>query len=525
MQALAGEEANKESKEVKELKELRRRARAGGGSERIDRQHKAGKMTARERIEALVDPGSFVELDAFLTHQSNAFGMDKTKIPGDGVVTGYGTVDGKKVYVFAQDFTVFAGSVGKMHASKICKTIDLAAKNGCPVIGMYDSGGARVQEGIDSLAGYAEIFFRISLASGVVPIISMIMGPCAGPAVFFPGLSDFNFMVRGTSQMFVVAPDVIKAVQNVDISIEDLGGAEVHNTKSGSAHFMSDTEADCLRKARRLLTYLPSNNLEGPPQVQPKDSPERIEESLNAAIPEDKVKPVDMHLIIGKVFDDGEFLEVQETYAQNIIVGFARLDGITVGIVANHPSVLAGTLDSHASIKAARFVRFCDAFGIPLVTFVDVPGYLPSVEQETLGMVRNSAKLMFAYCEATVPKITLVLRKAFGGAYCVMASKHIRADINYAWPSAEIAIMAPEQAIDIVYKRELILADDPQSKRDELATEYRRVEANAFVAAEKGYLDDVFEPKETRVKLINALHTLERKRETRPAKKHGNMPL
>jgi len=522
---MPGEEANKERKEVRELRELRRRSKAGGGSERIEKQHKQGKMTARERIEAILDPGSFVELDAFLTHQSNAFGMDKNKILGDGVVIGHGTVDGKQVYVFAQDFTVFAGSVGKMHASKICKAIDLAAKTGCPVIGMYDSGGARVQEGIDSLAGYAEIFFRISLASGVVPVISLVLGPCAGPAVFFPGLSDFTFMVKGTSQMFVVAPDVIKAVQNIDISIEELGGAEVHTSRSGSAHFVTEDEAACLRKAKKLLSYLPSNNLEGGLHVPTKDPPDRTEDALNDAIPEDPIKPLNVHEVIKKVVDEGEFLEVQEDYARNIIVGFARLDGMPVGIVANHPSVLAGTIDSHASIKAARFVRFCDAFNLPIVTLVDVPGYLPNVEQETLGMVRNSAKLMYAYCEATVPKITLVLRKAFGGAYCVMGSKHIGADINLAWPSAEIAIMAPEQAIDIVYKKELILADDPQSKREELAQEYRRTQANPYTAAEKGYIDDVIEPRETRAKLINALHTLERKRETRPAKKHGNMPL
>ncbi len=522
---MAGEEAGKENKELRELRELRRRAKAGGGSERIERQHKQGKMTARERIEVLLDPGSFVELDAFLTHQSSAFGMDRNKIPGDGVVTGYGTVDGKQVYVFAQDFTVFAGSVGKMHALKICKVIDLAAKNGCPVVGMYDSGGARVQEGMDSLAGYAEISFRLTLASGVIPTITLILGPCAGPAVFFPGLSDFTFMVKDTSQLFVVAPDVIKQVQNLDIDIEDLGGAEVHTSKSGSAHFISSDEAECLRKAKKLLTYIPSNNLEGSPRSPSKDAPDRVEDTLNSIVPEDHIKPLDMHAAIRKIIDDGEFLEVQENYAPNMIAGFAKLDGQTVGIVANHPSVLAGTIDSHASIKAARFIRFCDSYNIPIVTFVDVPGYLPSVEQETLGMVRNSSKLMYAYCEATVPKVTLIMRKAFGGAYCVMGSKHIRSDISYAWPSAEIAIMAPEQAIDIVYKKELILADDPTSKREELAAEYRRTQANPFVAAEKGYIDDVIEPRETRPKLINALRTLDRKRETRPAKKHGNMPM
>ncbi|HXZ23768.1 MAG TPA: carboxyl transferase domain-containing protein, partial [Methanomassiliicoccales archaeon] len=372
---------------------------------------------------------------------------------------------------------------------------------------------------------YAEISFRLTLASGVIPVITLILGPCAGPAIYFPGLSDFTFMVKGTSQMFVVAPDVIKQVQNLDIDIEDLGGAEVHTYKSGSAHFLTNDEAECLRKAKKLLTYIPSNNLEGSPRTQPKDTPDRVDETLNTIVPEDRIKPLDMHLAIRKIIDDGEFLEVQENYAPNIIAGFAKLDGQTIGVVANHPSVLAGTIDSHASIKAARFIRFCDSYNIPIVTFVDVPGYLPSVEQETLGMVRNSSKLMYAYCEATVPKVTLIMRKAFGGAYCVMGSKHIRSDISYAWPSAEIAIMAPEQAIDIVYKKELILADDPTSKREELATEYRRTQANPFVAAEKGYIDDVIEPRETRPKLINALRTLDRKRETRPAKKHGNMPL
>lgn len=522
---MGAEDNNKERKDIRELKEHKKKSRVGGGSERIERQHKQGKMTARERIEAILDPGSFVELDALLTHQCFNFGMDRNRIPGDGVVTGYGTIDGRQVYIFAQDFTVFAGSVGKMHAQKICKIIDLAVKNGCPIIGVYDSGGARIQEGVDSLAGYAEIFFRNSLASGVVPQISLVMGPCAGAAVFSPGLTDFTFMVKGTSQMFMVGPDVIKAVQNIDIDYEDLGGASIHTAKSGAAHFLAKDEADCVRKFKKLFSYLPSNNLEGAPHIEPKDTADRVDEALNFAVPEDPIKPLDIMEVIHKVMDDGEFLEVQEDFAKNLIIGFGRLDGSPVGLLANHPSVMAGTLDSLSSIKGARFVRFCDAFSIPIVTIVDVPGYLPSVEQEEEGMIRNSSKLMYAYCEATVPKVTLIVRKAIGAAYCVMASKHIRADMVLAWPSAEIAIMAPEQAIDIVYKKELIMADDPQTKREELAMEYRRLHANPFAAAEKGYIDDVIEPKDTRIKLINSLKILERKREVRPAKKHGNIPL
>jgi propionyl-CoA carboxylase beta chain len=522
---MGAEDNNKERKDIRELKELKKKSRVGGGSERIERQHKQGKMTARERIEAILDPGSFVELDALLTHQCFNFGMERNRIPGDGVVTGYGTIDGRQVYIFAQDFTVFAGSVGKMHAQKICKTMDLAVKNGCPIVGVFDSGGARIQEGVDSLAGYAEIFFRNSLASGVVPQISLVMGPCAGAAVFSPGLTDFTFMVKGTSQMFVVGPDVIKAVQNVEVDYEELGGGTVHASRSGAAHFLAKDEAECVRKLKRLFSYLPSNNLESAPSVLSKDAADRVEEALNNIVPEDPIKPLDMMEVVHKVLDDREFLEVHEDFAKNLIVGFGRMDGSTVGIVANHPSVMAGTLDSLSSVKGARFVRFCDAFNIPIVTIVDVPGYMPSVEEEAEGLIRNSAKLMYAYCEATVPKVTLIVRKAIGGAYCVMASKHIRADLVLAWPSAEIAIMAPEQAIDIVYKKELIMADDPQAKREELAAEYRRSHANPFAAAEKGYIDDVIEPKDTRIKLINALKTMERKRETRPAKKHGNIPL
>ncbi|MDD1746493.1 MAG: hypothetical protein LUQ16_01895 [Methanomassiliicoccales archaeon] len=519
------DEKNGERKDIKELKELKRKSRVGGGSERIERQHKQGKMTARERIEAILDPGSFVELDAFLTHQCHDFGMERVHIPGDGVVTGHGTIEGRQVYLFAQDFTVFAGSVGKMHAMKICKVVDLAVKNGSPVIGIYDSGGARVQEGMDALAGYSEMFFRSAIASGVVPQISMVMGPCAATAVFSPGLADFNFMVKGTSQMFMVGPDVVKLVQNVDVDYEELGGAAVHSMKSGAAHFTSKDEAESIRTLKRLVSYLPSNNLESPPRSQTKDSVDRVEETLNSIVPEDPMKPLDMISVIRKVFDDGEFLEVQEEFARNVIVGFARLDGQPVGLVANHPSVLAGTLDNASSIKAARFVRFCDSFNLPIITLVDVPGYLPSVEEEAGGIVRNASKLMYSYCEATVPKVTLIVRKAIGPAYCVMASKHIRSDITLAWPTAEIAVMSPSTAIDIVYKKELIMADDPQAKREELVAEYNKSHANPFVAAEKGYVDDVIEPKDSRIKLIHALRTLERKREARPAKKHGNMPL
>ncbi len=519
------DEDNRERKDIKELKELRRRSRVGGGSERIERQHKQGKMTARERIEAILDPGSFVELDAFLTHQCHNFGMERNRIPGDGVVTGHGTIDGRSVYIYAQDFTVFAGSVGKMHAMKICKMVDLAIKNGSPVIGIYDSGGARIQEGMDALAGYSEMFFRSAIASGVVPQISMVMGTCAATAVFSPGLADFNFMVKGTSHMFMVGPDVVKLVQNVDVDNETLGGANVHAIKSGAAHFVAKDEAECVRRLKKLMSFLPSNNLESPPRAQTKDSPDRVEETLNSIVPEDPMKPLDMMAVIRRVMDDGDFLEVQEEHARNIIVGFARLDGQPVGVVANHPSVLAGTLDNASSRKAARFVRFCDAFNVPIITMVDVPGYLPSVEEEAGGIVRNASKLMYAYCEATVPKVTLLTRKAIGPSYCVMASKHIRSDITLAWPTAEIAVMSPETAIDIVYKKELIMADDPPAKRDELASEYRKQHANPFVAAEKGYVDDVIEPKETRIKLIHALRTLDRKREARPAKKHGNMPL
>ena len=509
----------------RELREMKRRSRAGGGAEKQDKHHKQGKMTARERIDALLDPGSFVEFDAFVTHQSCHFGMDKHKVPGDGVVTGHGTIDGRQVYVFAQDFTVFAGSVGKMHAQKICKMYDFAVKTGAPIIGIYDSGGARIQEGADSLSGFGEIFFRNALASGVIPQIAMVMGPCAGGAAFSPAMNDFVFMVKGKSHMFVVGPDVIKAVQKEDVTFEELGGAMAHATKSGTAHFVSEDDMDCIKKVKRLVSFLPSNNLDTAPHGVGKDDPERREDSLDTIVPEDPTKGYDMREVIKKIVDNAEFLEVQEHWARNMVIGFAHLDGISIGIVANEPSVYAGTLDNNSSIKAARFVRFCDCYNIPIVTFVDVPGYLPSAEQEYNGLIRNAAKLLYAYCDATTPKVTVITRKAIGGAYCVMASKHIRTDINLAWPSAEIAIVGPEGAINIVYKQELIMADDPQVKRDELISEYRKAYASPFVAAERGYLDDIIEPKETRTRLISALHMLEKKRESRPTKKHGNIPL
>ncbi len=510
---------------VKELREMKKRSKAGGGAERVDMHRKQGKMTARERVDALLDPGSFVELDAFVSHQTYHFGMEKQKMPGDGVVTGRGTIEGRQVFVYAQDFTVFAGSVGRMHAQKICKVIDLAVKTGCPIIGLYDSGGARLQEGVDSLAGYGEVTMRHSLASGLVPQIALVMGPCAGSGAFAPMLCDFVFMVKDKSFMFMVGPDVIKAVQNETVTFEELGGASVHISRSGSAHFVAEDDMDCVKQVRRLLCYLPSNNMEQPPDQAMGDDPERREESLDTIIPQDPVKPYDMKEVIRKVVDKGEFLEVQEQFARNMIIGFARMDGGAVGIVANQPLALAGTLDANSSLKAARFVRFCDAFNVPIVTLVDVPGYLPSVEQENGSLLRDATKLLYAYAEASTPKVTVITRKAIGGAYCIMGSKHLRADINLAWPMAEIAIVGPEGAINIVFKQELIMADDPQEKRDVLISEYRKLYASAFFSSERGYLDDIIEPNNTRMRIIEALDMLDRKREARPARKHGNMPL
>jgi acetyl-CoA carboxylase carboxyltransferase component len=510
---------------VKELREMKKRSRAGGGAERVEAHRMQGKMTARERVDALLDPGSFSELDTFVSHQAYHFGMEKQKVPGDGVVTGRGTIEGRQVFVYAQDFTVFAGSVGRMHAKKICKVIDLAVKTGCPIIALYDSGGARLQEGVDSLAGYGEVMFRHSLASGLIPQIAMVMGPCAGSGVYAPMLSDFVFMVKDKSFMFMVGPDVIKAVQNEIVTFEELGGASVHASRSGSAHFVAEDDLDCIKQVKKLMSYLPSNNLEQPPKRQMGDDPERREDSLDTIIPEDPMKPYDMKEVIRKVVDKGELFEVQEQFARNIITAFARMNGGPIGIVANQPMALAGTLDASSSLKAARFVRFCDSFNIPVVTLVDVPGYLPSVEQENGSLLRDSTKLLYAYAEASVPKITLVTRKAIGGAYCVMGSKALRSDVNLAWPTAEIAIVGPEGAINIVFKQDLIMADDPQEKRDVLISEYRKLYASAFFSAERGYLDDIIEPNNTRMRIIEALEMLDRKREARPAKKHGNMPL
>ncbi|MDE2059669.1 MAG: acyl-CoA carboxylase subunit beta [candidate division NC10 bacterium] len=510
------------------LEELRRRREAalqGGGQERSDRHHQSGKLTARERIDLLVDPGSFTELDAFVTHQCYDFDMDQQRIPGDGVVIGYGTIDGRQVYLFAQDFTVFGGSLGAAHAAKICKVMDLAVKMGAPIIGLSDSGGARIQEGVVSLAGYADIFLRNTLASGVIPQIAAIMGPCAGGAVYSPALMDFVFMVRDTSHMFVTGPDVIKTVLHEEVNFEELGGAMTHNATSGVAHFAVDSEQECLASIRELLSYLPQNNLEDPPRCESRDDPERQEEALNALVPDSPNRPYDMKELIRMVVDDGEFLEIQEYFAQNIVVGFGRLDGQSIGFVANQPAVLAGCLDIGSSVKAARFIRFCDAFNIPIITLEDVPGYLPGTAQEHGGIIKHGAKLLYAYGEATVPKITIIVRKAYGGAYCVMGSKHMRADINFAYPTAEIAVMGPEGAVNILYKRKIAEEIDVASFRAEKVAEFRDKFANPYIAAERGYIDEVIAPKESRPKLIRALRSLRTKRETNPPKKHGNIPL
>ncbi len=510
---------------LEELRARRARIEEGGGPERTARQHASGKLTARERLAELLDPGTFVELDRFVTHRATAFGMDRVEAPADGVVTGYGAVDGRLTYVFSQDFTVLGGSLGEGHAQKICNIMDLALRSGAPVIGLNDSGGARIQEGVAALGGYAEIFLRNTLASGVVPQISAIMGPCAGGAVYSPAITDFTIMVRGTSYMFVTGPQVVKAVTHEDVTLEDLGGAEVHAGKSGVAHFIAESDADCLHLIRRLLGYLPQNNLEAPPRRPCGDDPRRMDAALDSLVPEDPHRPYDMRDVIAHVVDEGEFLEVQQHFAQNLVVGFARLGGRAVGIVAQQPAVLAGVLDINSSVKGARFVRFCDAFNIPLVTFVDVPGFLPGTEQEHGGIIRHGAKLLFAYCEATVPKLAVITRKAYGGAYDVMSSKHIRGDLNLAWPTAEIAVMGPEGAIDIIFRRELEEAPDREAARARLAAEYRAQFANPYVAASRGYVDDIIEPHETRPRLISALEMLAGKRDRNPPKKHGNIPL
>jgi len=512
------------------LEELRRRsaeAEAGGGPERREREHKAGKLTARERIALLLDEGSFEELDKFVTHRCTDFGMEEQRPAGDGFVTGYGRIDGRLVYVFAHDFTVFGGSLSEANAAKVCKIMDLAMRAGAPVIGLNDSGGARIQEGVMSLAGYADIFLRNTLASGVIPQVSAIMGPCAGGAVYSPAITDFIFMTRNTSYMFVTGPDVIKTVTHEEVTKQDLGGAMTHNATSGVAHFIARDDAECLAMIRELMSFLPLNNLEDPPRRVTADPWDRVEIALDHLVPVDPMLPYDIKDAVQAVVDENYLFEVQEHYARNIVVGFARLDGRPVGIVANQPAILAGCLDINASVKGARFVRFCDAFNIPLVTFEDVPGFLPGTQQEFGGIIKHGAKLLFAFAEATVPKLTVITRKAYGGAYCVMASKHIRTDANFAWPTAEIAVMGPEGAVNIVYKRELDRA--PQAERERLRqekiAEFRERFANPYVAAERGYIDAVIEPSQTRAKLITALRALETKRDSNPKKKHGNIPL
>jgi propionyl-CoA carboxylase beta chain len=510
---------------LERLAELNAKAEAGGGQDRIDKQHAQGKLTARERIELLLDPGTFVELDKFRTHRCTDFQMDRQRIPGDGVVTGYGHVEGRQVFVFAQDFTVFGGSLSETYAEKIVKVMDLAMKVGAPVVGLNDSGGARIQEGVASLAGYAEIFLRNTLASGVVPQISAILGPCAGGAVYSPSITDFIIMAKDTSFMFVTGPDVIKAVNHEDVTKDELGGAVAHSSISGVSHFAADDEQNALAIIRQLLSFLPQNNAEDPPRIACDDAPNRRDPRLETIIPSNPNKPYDMREVISAAVDEGNFLEVHRHYAENIVVGFARLSGRPVGIVGNQPLVLAGCLDINASVKAARFVRFCDCFNIPLITFVDVPGFLPGTQQEHGGIIRHGAKLLFAYAEATVPKITVITRKAYGGAYDVMASKHIRADINYAFPGSEIAVMGPDGAVSIIFRDEIAKAIDPVAKKAELVADYRAKFANPFKAAELGYIDEVIRPIDVRPKLIAALEMLKDKRETIPAKKHGNIPL
>jgi acetyl-CoA carboxylase carboxyltransferase component len=510
---------------VQQLRELKAVSHMGGGIDRIEAQHKRGKMTARERIDVLLDKGSFREVDPFVVHRTYDFDLDKQKYLADSVITGWGTIEGRLVYVFSQDFTVFGGSLGEVHAEKICKIMDMAMKNGAPVIGINDSGGARIQEGVVSLGAYADIFLRNTLASGVIPQISAVMGPCAGGAVYSPALTDFIFMVRNSSYMFITGPDVVKTVTHEEVSFEELGGAGVHSEISGVCHLAADTEIDTLYLIRKMLAYLPQNNMEDPPYIATGDDPLRMEESLDTLIPDDPSKPYDIKDVIRLVVDQGQFFEIHEHFAQNIVVGFARLGGHSLGIVANQPGVLAGVLDINSSDKGARFVRFCDAFNIPLLTFVDVPGFLPGTGQEHGGVIRHGAKLLYAYCEATVPKLTVITRKAYGGAYDVMSSKHIRGDINLAWPTAEIAVMGPEGAVNIIFRKELEKAEDPAMRKSELVEEYRTKFANPYVAAERGYIDDVIEPRETRPRLINALEMLSNKRDANPAKKHGCIPL
>jgi propionyl-CoA carboxylase beta chain len=508
-----------------QLEELRRAAVHHASETAVEKQHARGKLTARERIGRLLDPGSFQELDTYVRHRTNEFGMEKNRPWGDAVVTGHGTIDGRRVCVFSQDFTVFGGSLGEVMAEKMCKIMDLAAKIGCPVIGINDSGGARIQEGVVSLGAYGDVFVRNVRSSGVIPQISLIMGPCAGGAVYSPAMTDFILMVKETSHMFITGPDVIRTVTGEEVGFEDLGGAMSHNSKSGVAHFASDDEDQCLQDARYLFSFLPQNNLETPPRVLPSDDPLRMDEALDHVVPDNPNKPYDMRDVVHLIVDDGEFLEVHEHHAQNIICGFSRLDGHTVGVVGNQPRALAGVLDIDASAKAARFVRTCDAFNIPLLTFVDVPGFLPGTKQEWGGIIRHGAKLLYAYAEATVPKITVITRKAYGGAYDVMASKHLLADFNFAWPTAEIAVMGPEGAVNIIHRRDIASSPTPEERRAKLIDDYKARFANPYAAAERGYVDDVLIPHETRPKLITALETLQTKRDPGPRRKHGNIPL
>jgi acetyl-CoA carboxylase carboxyltransferase component len=510
---------------IERLKKLREKAKLGGGQKRIDAQHQKGKLTARERLDLLLDEGSFEEFDMFVQHRCRDFGLEKDRYLSDGVVTGCGTIDGRLVFVFSQDFTVFGGSLSETHAEKICKIMDTALKVGAPFIGLNDSGGARIQEGVESLGGYADIFLRNTLVSGVIPQISVVLGPCAGGAVYSPAITDFIFMVKHTSYMFVTGPNVVKTVTHEDVTYEDLGGPEVHASKSGVAQFVGENEVETLNLVRKLFGYIPQNNMEDPPDVECTDPADRMDEELNSVVPENPNKPYDIRDVIKRAVDHGEFLEVHERYAPNLVVGFARLGGKSVGVVGNQPAVLAGVLDITSSQKGARFIRFCDAFNIPLVTFVDVPGFLPGTAQEFGGIIKHGSKLLYAYCEATVPKLTVITRKAYGGAYDVMSSKHVRGDVNYAWPSAEIAVMGPKGAVEIIFKKEIADAEDQEKAVDKKVEEFREKFANPYIAAERGYLDDVIEPKTTRPRLIRALSMLENKQQSLPPKKHGNIPL
>jgi acetyl-CoA/propionyl-CoA carboxylase carboxyl transferase subunit len=510
---------------IEELRQLREEAHKGGGEERVEKQHGKGKLTARERIDYFLDDGTFTEFDQFRTHDCHNFDMEERQVLGDGVVTGYGEVNGRTVFVFAHDFTVFGGSLGEVFAEKVTKVMDKAVETGAPLVGLNDSAGARIQEGIDSLAGYAHIFHRNQKASGVVPQISVIMGPCAGGAVYSPAITDFVMMVQNTSHMFITGPDVIETVTGEEVGFDELGGASTHASESGVAHFTAADEEEALDDVRHLLSYLPQNNVEDPPRVDPWDDPERRDEDLAAVVPEAPQKPYDMTDVIGRVVDEGSFFEVAEAFARNLAVGFARLDGHAVGVVANQPRVNAGTLDIDASTKGARFVRFCDAFNIPILTFVDVPGFMPGTDQEHNGIIVHGAKLLYAFSEATVPLLTVITRKAYGGAYDVMSSKHIGADVNYAWPSAEIAVMGPEGAVNVLYSDELDEADDPEARQEELIAEYREQFANPYTAADRGFVDDVLEPKDTRPRLIEDLAMLRSKRKSGPDRKHGNIPL